>query len=150
MKPRLACLFLSGAALAAQAAGSYSVYENTRFDFSVEVPSILEPQGESGNGDGQVFSSRNGDATAVVHGSRDGASCTALGMLADPAASTITYRFAKGAASVVSGYQGGRIFYKKAIQKKDRCLMLDIEYDAGSRKVYDPVIVRMEKSFGSN
>ena len=148
MNRALVCL-LSGVVLAVQAAESYSVYENTRFNFSVEVPSILEPRGESPNGDGQLFSSRNGDATALVYGSHGGP-CTALGMIADPARSTITYRFAKDAASVVSGYWNGKIFYKKAIRKKDRCLMLEIEYEVDSRKVYDLVTIRMEKSFGGN
>jgi hypothetical protein len=133
--------------LAAHAAEPYSIYENRRFDFSIDVPVILEPEGESDNGDGQRFSSRSGHATALVYGSHGGP-CTARGMIADLQGSTITYSFARGGASVVSGYRRGNIFYKKAIQKNDRCLMLDIEYDARLRQVYDAVVTRMEKSFG--
>ena len=146
MKRTLASIVCS-AALAAQAAEPYSVYENSRFNFSVEVPEALEPRGESDNGDGQRFSSKSGDATARVYGSHAGP-CTALAMMADAQESTITYTFARGGASVVSGYWRDRIFYKKAIRKKDRCLMLDIEYPVRSRKLYDPVTVRMAKSFG--
>ncbi|MCK5898981.1 MAG: hypothetical protein KAG06_07920 [Methylococcales bacterium] len=38
----------------------YSKYRNQRFSFSIPYPiDILYPQGESGNGDGQVFLSRD-------------------------------------------------------------------------------------------
>lgn len=136
-----------GAALAAQAAQPYWVYENSRFNFSVEVPEVFEPRGKSDDGEGQWFSSGSGEATARVYGSRSGP-CTAVSMIAYPDASSITYRFARGGASVASGYWQDRIFYKKAIRKKDRCLMLDIEYPTRLRKLYDPVTVRMAKSFG--
>ena len=135
------------AACAAQAAQGYWVYENTRLRFSVEVPEVFEPQGEADGGEGQRFSSRDGEATARVHGSHAGP-CTARAMIADPQGSTITYTFARGGASVVSGYWRDRIFYKKAIRKKYRCLMLDIEYPVRSRDLYDPVTVRMARSFG--
>jgi hypothetical protein len=40
----------------ATADDAYSTYENARFGFSVDVPTgQFIPQGESGNGDGQVF-----------------------------------------------------------------------------------------------
>ena len=136
-----------GVVLAAHAAEPYSIYENRRFNFSVDVPVALEPQGESENGEGQRFSSKSDHATALVYGSHGGP-CTARSMMADPQGSTVTYTFARGGASVVSGYRQGNIFYKKAIQKSDRCLMLDIEYDARLRKVYDAVVIRMAKSFG--
>ena len=138
---------LCSVAMAAQAAESYSIYENRRFNFSVDVPAILEPQGESGNGDGQLFSSKDGDATARVYGSYTGP-CDAVGMIDDPQGSRVTYRFAKRGVSVVSGYRQDRIFYKKAIRKADRCLMLDIEYPTHARKIYDPITVRMANSLG--
>ena len=146
MRRALAAL-LCGTALAAGAAEPYSIYENSRHDFSVEVPSVLEPRGETGDGAGQRFASRDGVATAWVRGSHD-RDCTAAAMIDEPEASNVTYRFARGGVSVVSGYLRGSIFYKKAVRRKDRCLKLDIEYDARSRRVYDPVTTRMANSFG--
>ena len=135
-------------AFAAGAAEPYSIYEDGRHGFSVEVPAALEPRGETEDGAGRRFASRDGDATAWMRGSRE-RPCTALGMDADPRASEITYRFARGGVTVVSGYRGGRIYYDKAVSKADgRCLKFHIEYDRRSRRLYDPVTTRMANSFG--
>lgn len=50
----------------------YSEYVNARFAYSVcYPPQILVPQGESSNGDGQKFISKDGQAVALVYGANN-------------------------------------------------------------------------------
>src|SRR5437588_5064694 len=47
----------------------YRTYTNARFGYSISYPaSVLVPQGESDNGDGQIFRSRDGHAEMRVFG----------------------------------------------------------------------------------
>lgn len=64
MKCILAGLLCS-AALAAPAAEAYPVHENSRFSFSVEMPEVLQPEGDSDDGNGQRFSSSTGTPPRV-------------------------------------------------------------------------------------
>ncbi len=48
----------------------YQTYHNLRFGYSIAYPkTILYPQGESDNGDGQKFLSKEADASLIVYGS---------------------------------------------------------------------------------
>ena len=55
--------------ITAHAADSYTPYENGRFGFRVDVPTnLFSPQGESDNGDGQIFSYKDGIAEMRAYG----------------------------------------------------------------------------------
>jgi hypothetical protein len=130
----------------------YVKYKNERFGYVVDIPtSVLLPQGEAANGDGQTFLSKNGKAKAVVYGSlklkETAHMCNALYGLENPDSPNITYKSSKGGLSVVSGYRGDKVFYTKAISAEDRCLKLNIEYPIESREIYDAVTTRIANSF---
>src|SRR5213080_1144280 len=59
----------AGLSQSQQRSNAYRTYANARFDYSISYPaSLLIPQGESANGDGQVFRARDGSAEMRVYG----------------------------------------------------------------------------------
>lgn len=132
------------------AGDNYSTYWNARFRFSVDVPTNhFVPQGESGNGDGQVFSSKDGNSEIRAYGGwlmEPEIPCSA-GRVFYGEETRITYRHSKGRTSIVSGYMGSRIFYVKTIRTSDRCLNLVIMYPSNDRSQLDSVVKRVSRSF---
>ena len=45
---------------------SYETYHNNRYDYTVEYPDFLIPQGEADSGDGQKFISEDKDIQLIV------------------------------------------------------------------------------------
>lgn len=145
-------ILLSIVSLCCTAAEVFTTYGNGRFQYSVEYPkNLLIPQGEAGNGDGQFFLSRRGDATLKVYGRwiMEGMDdrCHALDGVEPEDIPNITYQTSRKDQSVASGYRKGKIFYTKALIVKGQCLKFDFEYSADSRETYDTITARMAKSF---
>ncbi|UHQ19588.1 hypothetical protein LVB87_15585 [Lysobacter sp. KIS68-7] len=134
--------------LATQAADHYTFYGNSRFGFTLEVPTdVFAPQGESDNGDGQAFSSKDDKAEIRAYGSslmEPEFPCTASSVFDQ---GTTTYMSVDGGTSVASGYNGGSVFYVKTIRAKDRCLNLVITYPSRDRARFDAIVKRVSSSF---
>ncbi len=124
-------------------------YVNDRFAFIVTVPSEFIAQGESDNGDGQAFATRNNRAEIRAWGGHlmePEIECSANAMFADELPQP-TYEHAQSGTSVVSGSIGGDIFYAKVIRTVDRCLGLTIKYPASEKAIYDPAVSTLAGSF---
>lgn len=124
-------------------------YGNVRFGFHVNVPREFSPQGESDNGDGQVFLSAGGNAEVRVYGSwlmEPEITCSADAVHATDAAH-ISYRRQIGDTSFVSGTVGDRIFYTKVIRASDRCLTLSMQYPSKEKQAYDAIVQSIARSF---
>ncbi len=143
------------ASLSCAALTAYAPYVNQRFSFAVEYPSnLLFPRGESGNGDGQVFATKQADAKLTVYGGWRGEGldfpCNALDTAKNFTGANITYKWQKGAASVASGsFTESKIFYVKNISAKDKCITLMLEYPAARRATFDPLVARIASSLRS-
>lgn len=146
--------FYPPAATAARNQDNYQTYNNARFAYSISYPAdVLSPQGESDNGDGQRFMSRDGRATLIVYGSHGVPGQTLRGAYAEAARSTrehprrVTYRALGRNWFVVSGIEGGRVFYQKTILMNGIFKTFRLEYDEAQRNVYDPITARIARSF---
>lgn len=134
----------------------YKIYHNLRFDYSIAYPkNILYPQGESDNGDGQKFLSKDADASLIVFGSNNtlGQSLEDLfleesrgGTLKKPL-KVVTYRLLKNNWFVVSGYNSGKVFYQKTILNNDQFKSFYFEYAQSKNKIYDPITKHISNSF---
>lgn len=151
MKTTLLVLSLA-VATACLAEPAYVPYLNQRFSFAVEYPSgLFFARGESDNGDGQVFATKEGDAKLTVFGGWRAKElnfpCDALETAAHFAGSNVTYKWKKGAVSVASGHSAGdTVFYVKNILSKDKCVTLMLEYPAARRDAFDSVVARISNS----
>jgi hypothetical protein len=127
---------------------SYRTYSNARYGFSIAYPAgLLIPQGESDNGDGQKFASRDGSAVLTAYGSNRMDRSLREEYQSAQADRTVTYRLLGRDMFVVSGIAGGKIFYQKTLLRSDAFKTFIIEYDESDRSTFDPVTTRIARSF---
>lgn len=136
----------------------FKKYGNVRFGYEISYPeTILLPQGEAENGDGQRFLSKEGDVEMLVWGSNNALDETLKSNFQkDTKEKTrehpdkrVTYKRLKGNSYVVSGYIGEKIFYQKTmyIRDVDAFFTFYISYPKTKKTNYDPVVSKISKSF---
>ena len=129
----------------------YKTYANARFNYSISYPAnLLTAQGEAENGDGQVFSAKDGSAEMRVYGrykvNNETLSSVYSGVVREWGKS-VNYKVMKSNWFVVSALANGKIKYQKTILHGDVLKTFQIEYDAKRRETYDAVTTRISKSF---
>jgi len=131
------------------AQGGYKTYSNARFGYSVSYPAdILIPQGESDNSDGQIFRSKDNHAEMRVFGRYNVQNETLRSAFqAAQEGKSVTYKVLRGNFYVVSGHEGGKIFYEKTMLKGDTFKTFMIEYDERDASTYDAITARVARSF---
>ena len=140
---------------AARVSDDYRTYHNSRYDFSVSYPAnIFTPQGESDNGDGQRFVSKDGRAEMTASAINNVLEETLADWYGEASRSTTehpnrvaTYKTMKANWFVVSGSEGERLFYQKTMLKNGVFKTFRIEYDRALKRKYDLVTARMAVSF---
>lgn len=129
---------------------TYRTYSNARFGYSISYPSsLLKPQGEAENGDGQIFLGKG--AEMRVYGSNlllNETLAAEYKAILKEKGSAVTYKIRKGTFFVVSGKENGKIFYQKTMVNGDGAFItFMIEYDESRRSKYDAAVTRMVRSF---
>jgi hypothetical protein len=146
----LLCLFLIASPALAQFWGHY---ENAGFGYEIDVPPDFVGQGESDNGDGQVFLRLGADQALTVWGGHlldtfEGEVAERLGYAsADNWA--ITYRASTPQWAVFSGQRDHRIFYQRMIALCDGAgyAAYRVEYNIRDLAAMDAVVEGLNKSF---
>jgi hypothetical protein len=127
---------------------AYWTYSNARYRFSISYPGdLLVPQGESDNGDGQRFVSRDASASIAAFGSNRLDRSLQDEFRSAQENRNVTYKVLKRDMFVVSGTENGKIFYQKTLLRGDVFKTFIIEYDESERGVYDAVTTRVARSF---
>ena len=136
------------------AAGDWRTYQNERYGTTIEYPDIFKPGTPPDNNDGLKFKSADGADFSVF------ASYNALDFdLAGfrdfivknlDADAVVTYQAHGDNWFVISGTKGAdRIFYERHILShgKEMTEGFVMSYPAALKQKYDPIVVRMAKSF---
>jgi len=133
----------------------FGSYSNSRYAFFIEYPEdVFVGQGESGSGDGQRFTAKNGAGEFSVWGElamdfpKDTPlTCeTAYKRVLGQTPGT-TYK-AKGKDwFVFSGYDDKGVFYKKVLFQDGQLKTLLVNYPRNRKTEFDPIVQRMAKSF---
>jgi hypothetical protein len=154
---RTVVLFVFAMALSIMIAGQETdrTYTNARFDYSIAYPAnLLYPQGESANGDGQKFLSKDGHDELIVWGSNNALNERLKDVYERESVSSsdhpkrvVSYKVLKPNWFVVSGREVDRIFYQKTILTGDVFKSFRIEYSVSDKARFDQIIKRIEKSF---
>jgi hypothetical protein len=131
---------------------NYKTYANARFKYSISYPAdLLVPQGESANGDGQVFREKSASSVVMrVYGGYNAQNETLKSRYADLIdkwRNGVTYKVIRHDWFVVSAMVNGKIHYQKTILRGDTFKTFEIEYDAVRGKTYNDVTDRISKSF---
>lgn len=131
----------------------HAEYRNARFDFNVRFPSrLLIAQGESDNGDGQVFRSAD-DQTKLITSGINKLDEDSLQnefeqeFQTPPSKRKIIYKTLKENWYVVSGLEGKTVFYLKRFLVDDHFVRLEITYPVDQRQQWDPVVSQLEQDF---
>ena len=142
---------VAGATTSPGPGDGYQTYTNARFSYSVSYPAdLLIPQGEAENGDGQMFTARDGSAEMRVYGGYNVLNETIAGKFAELTrkwGKGVTYKVVRKDWFVVSALVNGKIHYQKTLLRGDTFKTFSIEYDAARRATYDPVTTNIVKSF---
>jgi hypothetical protein len=135
-----------------------ALYFNRQFTFCFYYnPSKLKPQGESANGDGQVFLSENKDCKVIVSAIRNSLEesiettfnkTIESGVYHDPN-KPITYKVQKENWYVLSGSYKTKIFYSKRILIKDIFYNFYIEYPQNQKEHYSNYLQNLSMYFPS-
>jgi hypothetical protein len=136
----------------------FETYCNSRFGFCIDYPSNkLFPQGESANGDGQIFTSEDTETTLWVYRDfRDNAyvedeftikSVFNSDIQTNNPNRSITYKQLGTDYYVVSGYNEDKIFYQKTMITDKGLATSLIEYPESEREYYDKVSETIFTSF---
>ena len=131
---------------------SYKTYANARFKYSISYPAdLLIPQGESDNGDGQMFREKSGSSVEMrVYGGYNVLNETLHSRYAELIhkwRNGVTYKVIRQNWFVVSAMVSGKIHYQKTILRGDSFKTFEIEYDAVRGATYNDVTDRISKSF---
>ncbi|HEY9668779.1 MAG TPA: hypothetical protein V6C91_18365 [Coleofasciculaceae cyanobacterium] len=135
---------------------TYNRYYNSRFNYSVAYPSsLLIPQGESQNGDGQKFLSKDKSITLLVYGSHNALNQQLAELYRTQSRSAtrehptrvVTYKTHGNDWFVVSGYENGKVFYNKTILRNGDFKVLEIQYKKSLQPKFDSIAAEISKSF---
>jgi|GEM_PF-5300490 len=131
----------------------YKSYYNERYGFCVEYPDYFITQQQSGNGDGCVFASSDGEFVMKVWGSY------IVTVDGEPTVDNLynyylnyldyvpTYEFKNSKFFVFSGNVGGKVIYEKHIVKSDGTEnVLLLEYSATRESEFDDIVTHISKS----
>ncbi|HMD71464.1 MAG TPA: hypothetical protein VKF41_08975 [Bryobacteraceae bacterium] len=144
-------------AAATSADSGFDSYTNGRFGFAVQYPKrLLLAQGESFNGDGQRFESKDKKFKLAVWGGYNVFDRTVaeecdwhIEIKRKAAPLTVTYKVSKGNWYVFSGVTAGLIVYQKGILQDGAFKTLYLEYPQSDKDALDPVVKRIIGSFSS-
>jgi hypothetical protein len=130
----------------------YGCYVNHGYGYALAYPKrLLSPLGESDAGDGQVFASPDGRAELRCWGSfndtpRQTISEALAQALTEPGRK-VTYRHVGKGFFVLSGYTGGRIFYRRTLLAHGVLATFELTYETSLKKLFDPVIRDISAAF---
>src|SRR2546430_1895129 len=111
---------------------------------------LLIPQGESENGDGQVFREKSGSVEMRVYGGYNVSNETLRSRYAELIRkwnSGITYKVIRRDWFAVSGLVNGKIHDQKTIRRGDIFKTFEMKYDAVRGMTYNDVTDRTTRSF---
>jgi hypothetical protein len=148
------------AGFANMASADSMTYHNGRFDVQGRLPVFFIPARPPDNGNGQAFGSANDSGQIAIYGGynlEDSFAAyrnTLKGYYLESGAK-ITLNTGKGNWFVLSGFDGGRIFYLRVIEGRncDGETVLAhwvIDYEPGDRDIYDDQIGWLSKGLKIN
>jgi hypothetical protein len=132
----------------------WQTYTNVRFAYSLCYPDdLLAAQGESENGDGQKFLSKDGKAQLLAYGSynvldqRLDDLYTADTKSAEAEGLRVSYKLRKPDFFVFSGSGSGKVRYQKTALVGDTFKTFRLDYPEAAKADYDPVAEKMSVCF---
>ena len=135
------------------AADDWGHYENARYGYAVDVPPGFAAEGESDNGDGQVFSTPTAQLSVFGGYLIDGGfeeEVILHQQTATDAGWAITYQATTPRWASFSGTKGGRIMYERLIPIcGDAVAAFVVTYGKADLDPFNPIVERLVQSLKS-
>jgi hypothetical protein len=134
-------------------AAEWSSYESPRLGFGIDIPPGFSLSHESSNGGSRLYNTEAGRELLAVWGAhldeRDFSAEVAERIERDAADGwDISYRRETPDWVSYSGTKEGQIRYVRAIRFcDDRAAFFSIDYDQRDKEAFDPVVLRLVRSF---
>lgn len=126
---------------------SYMTYYNSRFDFTVKYPSILNNLTKSENGDGCIFS-KDSNTFLKVYGMHNVLNRTIEEEFNKYKSQSPVYSLKKNNWFVISDYtKDGHIFYLKTVLRSDVFITAYLQYPSEQKELYSPMINEIFSNF---
>ena len=133
----------------------WGTYGNSKYNYTVCYPTkLLKPGREADNGDGLVFTGKNG-ATMRVWGTANTLEWTPtsaknwrMGYLAKDGVD-LTYTRQSKNFFVLSGTRKGSIVYHKSVLENDLWRIVEFRYKAKDRAIWDPIVTQVASCLDS-
>jgi hypothetical protein len=128
-----------------------ATYQNVKYGYSISYPSdLLQPLGESENGDGQTFQGEN--ARLLVWGSLSPKVLeetleSMFNQQVNNSSREVTYKVLHEDWFAISGYEEGQIFYQKTFIKDGVEYSFLLTYSQQVRDTFDDVVSVLVDSF---
>jgi hypothetical protein len=125
-------------------------YSNARYGYSIDFPEGFVASDEAPNGDGCVIESADGVARVLIYGSNniDETSISrAYGQAIAELPVKPAYKARGKSWFIISWLEGATIHYRKTFHGNGSSNTFWLQYPAGSKKRYDQVATKLEKSF---
>lgn len=149
----LLTMLVASPALTQATAADWQTYTNPRFGTTIDYPAdIFLPAPDPENGDGRRFVTADGEAMVTVFGGYNVDRLSLTDLLAaaneDVRDGEITYQTNGPRWFVMSGFQNGKIFYRKLMLTRtlDVAHTVEIIYPADAKSTYDTLTARISKS----
>jgi len=132
--------------------GVYGCYTNHKYGYVVAWPKMhLTGQGESDSGDGQVFSSPDGQARLACWASFNEVLGESIGQAyaqaLQEAGTQVSYKYLGKDFFVISGTRDGKVFYRKTLLAHGVQASFELSYAAQLKAAFDPIVKDVARSF---
>lgn len=132
--------------------GVYGCYTNNRYGYVVAWPKqYLTGQGESDSGDGQIFSSPDGQARlacwAYFNDVLGESISQAYAQAIQEAGAQVSYKHLGKDFFVISGVRDGMIYYRKTLLTHGVQASFELSYAAQLKAAFDPIVKDVARSF---
>ena len=131
--------------------GVYGCYTNHKYGYVVAWPKkYLTGQGESDSGDGQVFSSPDGQARLACWASFNDVLGESIGQAyaqaLQEAGTQVSYKHLGKDFFVISGIRDGRVFYRKTLLAHGVQASFELRYAEQLKAAFDPIVKDVARS----
>lgn len=131
--------------------GMYGCYTNHKYGYVVAWPNKhLTPQGESDSGDGQIFTSPDGQARLACWAYYNDVLGESIGQAyaqaLQEAGAQVSYKHLGKDFFVISGIRGGMVFYRKTLLAHGVQASFELSYAAHLKAAFDPIVKDVARS----
>lgn len=126
---------------------TFNFYQNARFNYTIDYPFFLKPQGESENGDGQIIKDKNAELTVYGSYAPDNIDEAFKFAVDDLKLFKITSTIKNKDNFVINAENNTQIVYFKTIFICNENINMRLYYPKNEKIKWQPLVLKISQSF---